>query len=240
MWSSRSPRGALRSIRTPLTRKCAMRMGTRSAPARVDQRLVVDGRDAGDPSRVLAVPLAGLLHEIDDPALAQERERRDHRRHAELVGAEQAAFVRPLHGAGEEARSRGASNGASASNSSGESWLPASATTGRRSASRRSVWSPSVSASIGGIGRSHTSPGDEDQVDRVLVGDALDLGEHVDELVHAVVPAQPLADVPVRRVEDLHVRGEGVAGRVTGPRTDRRRRPSPLPPSWWPTAGTGT
>ena len=44
---------------------------------------------------------------------------------AELVGPEQAAFVGPLHGAGEEHVRAVRASGASASNSSGESWLPA-------------------------------------------------------------------------------------------------------------------
>ena len=48
--------------------------------------------------RVPAVPLAGVLHEIDDLALPEEREAGDDRREpAELVGSEHAAIVGPFH-----------------------------------------------------------------------------------------------------------------------------------------------
>ena len=82
--------------------------------------------------------------------------------------------------------------------------MPATATTGRCSASRNNVWSPSESASICGIGRSQMSPDTSTEVDVVLVGDRRDLAEHLVELGHAIVAAEPLADVPVGRMQDLH------------------------------------
>ena len=205
-----------------------------------DERLVVPAGDRRDAIRVPAVPLAGVLHEVDDLAFPEEREAGDdHRQPAQLIGSEDAAFVGTLHVADQmhaertqERRERLEEVRGVVVAGDGDHGPARGQPQQRLQAERERVR---------GRGRSvpHVA-GDDDQVHLVLVGDALDLGEHLDELVHAVVPAQPLADVPVRRVEDLHVRGEGVAGRVTGPRTDRRRRPSPLPPSWWPTAGTGT
>jgi len=51
--------------------------------------------------------------------------------------------------------------------------------------------------------------GDEREVDLVRLGDPGDLIEDVSELLRAVVAPEPTADVPVRRVEDLHAQGRG-------------------------------
>ena len=70
MWSSRS----LRETRTPFTMKCATKIGTRSVPARSTSAVLYASVQRRDPLGVRPVPLAGLGHEVDHAALAQERE----------------------------------------------------------------------------------------------------------------------------------------------------------------------
>ena len=55
-----------------------------------------------------------------------------------------------------------------------------------------------------GGGRVEQVPGYDDQVDGVLPGDRRDLGQYQAVLVGAVGAAQTLADMPVRRVQQLH------------------------------------
>ena len=124
---------------TPPTMKWAASTAARRPGPSPRRARAEGGRDAPDPLRVGAVPLAGVAHHVDHAALAQERETRHRRRDAESprppsTPPSSGRRIAPTRWI---PRPWSRTSGASASNSSGESWFPATATTGAISASRR-------------------------------------------------------------------------------------------------------
>src|SRR5262249_29489244 len=177
-------------------------------------------------------------HEVDDPTLPEEREAAHERRHAELVGSEDPALLRPADAADEmdpaalltdQRRERVEQLGGIVVAGDrddrpplGELEEPAQPERERLDRGDRAVEDVS---------------GDEDQVDAAIVGDRGDLLQGGRRLGGTVVPPQTAADVPVGGVQDPHQ--PGGATLTSGRRTGRRRRPPP-PPSASPTVGTGT
>ena len=101
--------------------------------------------------------------------------------------------------------SSSAITGRSASNWWGLSWLPAITTTLAPVSRRSSSGAQRDGLRVGARSRRLVDvAGDDDHVDGLLTRDPGDLGEHLRVLVEARLALQPLADVPVGGVEQLH------------------------------------
>jgi hypothetical protein len=202
------------------------------------ERSVERRAEPGDPIRVLAVPLAGVPHEVDDPAFAEERQTADERGHAELVGAEDAALLGPADAADQmDAAALPADQRRDRVEQLG-GVVVAGDRDDRPALGELQEAAEAERERIDGGDRAveHVA-GDEDEVYLKLVGDPGDLVQGGRRLGGTFVPPQTAADVPIGGMEDPHQSGGATLTSVR--RTGRRRRPPPLP-SGWPRAGTGT
>ena len=157
----------------------------------------------------LAVLLRVIAHEIgggDHIALGQEREDCD-------LGSlstirEVISTTPPASGLANTARVTtrpSSSKGSTACSRRSLSWLPATTTTVAPVAARsRRARNTIRSDSAVGAAESNRSPTTSTDVHRLGPGDPGDLGQDRDVLIGSAAAADRAADVPVRRVEDLH------------------------------------